>query len=60
MKIDPITANDFIAVYREFLLDLYESSGNEKDDKKLTEKLLVGRRQFSENRELLKGVPNKK
>ena len=54
MKIDPVTANDFIAVYREFLLDLYESSETEKVHKKLTEKLVIGRRQFSENRDLLK------
>jgi len=54
MKIDPITANDFIAVYREFLLDLYESSETEKVHKKLTEKLVIGRRQFAENRDLLK------
>ena len=54
MKIDPVTANDFIAVYREFLLDLYESSETEKIHKELTEKLVIGRRQFSENRDVLK------
>lgn len=60
MKIDPITANDFIAVYREFLLDLYESSETEKVHKKLTEKLVIARRLFSENRDLLKVFLEKK
>ncbi len=54
MKINKNIANQFIAVYREFLLDLYHQYETDDAELKLTEKLVVGREKFSSNRDLFR------
>ena len=52
MKINKNIANQFIAIYREFLLDLYHQFETDDADLKLTEKLVIGRKRFLANRAL--------
>ena len=54
MKIDKTTANQFIAIYRDFLLDLFHHYEKDDPEMELTEKLVIARRRFSSDRTHLK------